>query len=55
MRKIVKTILAVACFAGIILAGGENPDGSVNFIWTLSWLAVAVASGFGLKKMEEAK
>ena len=28
MRKIVKTILAVACFAGIILAGGENPDGS---------------------------
>ena len=55
MRKIVKTILAVACFAGIILAGGENPDGSVNFIWTLSCLAVAVASGFGLKKMEEAK
>ena len=55
MRKIVKTILAVACFAGIILAGGENPDGSCNIIWTLSWLAVAVASGFGLKKMEEAK
>ncbi len=55
MKKIVKTILAVACFTGIILAGCEEPDGSCNLIWTLSWLAVAVASGFGLKKMEEAK
>lgn len=55
MKKIVKTILAVACVTGIILAGCENPDGSCNIIWTLSWLAVAVASGMGLKKMEEAK
>ena len=55
MKKALKTILAVACFSGIILAGCEEPDGSCNLIWTLSWLAVAVASGFGLKKMEEAK
>lgn len=55
MKKFVKVILAVACFSGIILAGCEEPDGSCNLIWTLSWLAVAVASGFGLKKMEEAK
>lgn len=55
MKKIVKTILAVACFAGIILAGCEEPDGSCNIIWTLSWMAVAAASGLGLKKMEEAK
>ena len=55
MKKIVKSILAVACFAGIILAGGENPDGSCNLIWTLGFMAIAVVSGLGLKKMEETK
>ena len=55
MKKALKSILAVACFAGIILAGCEEPDGSCNLVWTLSWLAVATAAGLGLKKMEEAK
>ena len=55
MKKALKTLLAVACFAGIILAGCEEPDGSCNIIWTLSWLSVAVASGLGLKRMEAAK
>ena len=52
MKKALKTILAVACIAGIILAGCEEPDGSCNIIWTLSWLSVAVAAGLGLKRME---
>lgn len=55
MKKTLKTILAVACFAGIILAGCEEPDGSCNLVWTLSWLSVAVAAGLGLKRMEKAK
>ena len=55
LKKALKTLLAVACFAGIILAGCEEPDGSCNIIWTLSWLSVAVASGLGLKRMEAAK
>ena len=55
MKKALKTLLAVACFAGIILAGCEEPDGSCNIIWTLSWLSVAVSSGLGLKRMEAAK
>ena len=55
MKKALKTILAVACFTGIILAGCEEPDGSCNIIWTLSWLSVAVASGLGLKRMETSK
>ena len=55
MRKIAKTFLAVACFTGIIIAGCEEPDGSVNFIWTISWLAVACLSAYGYKKVEEAK
>ena len=55
MKKALKTLLAVACFAGIILAGCEEPDGTCNLVWTLSWIAVAVASALGLKSMEEAK
>jgi len=55
MKKTIKSILAVACFAGIILAGCEEPDGSCNIIWTLGFLALAFASGYGLKKMEDAK
>ena len=55
MKKAIKSILAVACFAGIILAGCEEPDGSCNLVWTLGWLSAAVLSGIGLKKMEDAK
>ena len=53
MKTALKTILAVACFAGILLAGCEEPDGTCNIIWTLSWLAVATASGLGFKRIEE--
>ena len=55
MKKFAKIVLAIACVAGIILAGCEEPDGSCNLIWTLGFLALAVASGFGLKKLEDAK
>jgi len=54
-QKLFKAVLTAACFTGIILAGAENPDGSCNLLWTLGWLAVVVVSGFGLKKMEDAK
>ena len=53
MKKIVKTLLAVACFAGIILAGCEEPDGTCNLTWTLSWLAVATVSGLGVRITDE--
>lgn len=55
MKRIAKIICGCACFAAIILAGAENPDGSCNLVWTLSFLAVAVLSGLGWKKLEEAK
>ena len=53
MKKVAKTILAVACFAGIILAGCEEPDGSCNLAWTLSWLAIAVNCAFWLRWLKE--
>ena len=53
VRNIVKTILAVLCFTAIVLAGGENPDGSVDFVWTLFWMSVAYLSGRGFFKLEK--
>ena len=55
MKKTLKSVLAVACFAGIVLAGCENPDGSCNIVWTLGFMALAALAAYGLKKMEEAK
>ena len=55
MKKTLKSVLAVACFAGIVLAGCENPDGSCNVVWTLGFMALAALAAYGLKKMEEAK
>jgi len=55
MKRFVKILLGCICFAAIILAGAENQDGSCNLIWTLSWMATAALSGYGLKKMEDAR
>lgn len=55
MRKIVKTILGCTCMASVILAGGETPEGGICVTWTLSWIGTALLSGWGWKKMEEAK
>lgn len=55
MKRIAKTILGCACFAAIILAGAENPDGSCNLVWTLSFLAIALLCGLGRKLAEDEK
>ena len=55
MKKNYKSILAVICFTAIILAGCENLDGSLNFPWTITWIAVALATALGYKRLEDAK
>ena len=55
MKKIVKSILGCVCVASILLAGSENPDGSINLVWTLSWIAAAVLSGYLWNKVKVAK
>ena len=52
-KTIVKTVLAIVCFTSIILAGGENPDGSCNVVWTLCWMSVAYLSGRYFFKLEK--
>lgn len=39
--RLTRSIMGILCFTSIILAGAENPDGSINFGWTLLWIAVA--------------
>jgi hypothetical protein len=53
MKKILKSILAFVCLASVLLAGAENPDGSCNLGWTLSFLAIAVLCGLGRRLTEE--
>lgn len=55
MKRIAKILCGCVCFASVLLAGAENPDGSCNIVWTLSFVAVAVIAGLGYKKIEEAK
>ena len=55
MRKILKTTTATTCFASIILAGCETPDGGVCLPWTIGFLALAVLSGYAFKRLKEAK
>ena len=55
MKKILKSILAFVCLASVLLAGAENPDGSCNLGWTLGFMAIAVLSGVGIKKLEGVK
>lgn len=55
MKKLIKTIIGIVCVTSLILAGGETPDGSCDLVWSLSFLALSGLSGYGYKKMEEAK
>ena len=55
MKKFIEIVLACGCFSAVILAGCENLDGSCDFPWTLTWIAVAYLCARGLKKMEKAR
>jgi hypothetical protein len=55
MKKTIETILGLVCFLAVILAGAENPDGSCNFLWTLSCLAIAGLSGWAFGKVSDHK
>lgn len=52
MKRVIKIIAGCVCFASIILAGAENPDGSCNIIWTLGWMSSAVVSGLIWGKLD---
>lgn len=43
MKKILETIIGLACLFSLVIAGGERPDGSCDVLWTTGWLFVALA------------
>lgn len=45
MKKIISTILALGCFASMMLAGGECTDGSADILWSVAWIGSAIACG----------
>jgi len=45
MKKILSTILALGCFASMILASCECTDGSADFMWSLAWVGTACLCG----------
>ena len=53
LLKLTRTIIGMLCFTSIVLAGAENPDGSVNFVWTLLWIAVAFVAAKIFIRLDE--
>ena len=51
--RLTRSIMGILCFTSIILAGAENPDGSVNFGWTLLWIGVALLTANFFKHLDE--
>lgn len=45
MKKVISTILAVACFASMLLAGAERTDGSADILWSAVCIGSAVLTG----------
>ena len=55
MKKTLSFILGVVAIVALILGSAENPDGSCNLAWTLSWLAVSAAAGWAWWKLNPKK
>lgn len=53
--KTLKKFLAAIAVVALILAGSENPDGSCNLLWSLTFLGIAGFSGFGYQALEDEK
>lgn len=46
MKKIAMAFLGILCVVAFILGCSEMEDGSINVLWTLSWLIVSFVSGW---------
>lgn len=53
MRKIAKSLIAVALLFALVLAGGETADGGICLPWTLGWLAVVAVCGWALNRLDK--
>lgn len=55
MKKVISTILGLACIAGFILAGAQCPDGSCDIAWSVGCLSISVLCGLLFAKLNPEK
>lgn len=55
MKKTLSFILGVVAIVALILGSAENPDGSCNLAWSITWLAVFAAAGWAWVKLNQQK
>ena len=53
--KSLQKFLAAIAVVALILAGCENPDGSCNLLWSLTFIGIAGFSGLGYKALGDEK
>ncbi len=53
--KTLQKFLGAIAVVALILAGCENPDGSCNLLWSLTFIGIAGFSGLGYKALEDEK
>lgn len=51
--KTLQKFLAAIAVVALILAGCENPDGSCNLLWSLTFIGIAGISGLGYDALKE--
>lgn len=51
--KTLQKFLGAIAVVALILAGCENPDGSCNLLWSLTFLGIAGFSGLGYDALKE--
>lgn len=51
--KTLQKFLAAIAVLALILAGCENPDGSCNLAWSLSFIGISCFSAFGYSALEK--
>ena len=49
MRKILETLLGIIIVVAIVLAGAQEPDGSMDIEWTVACLSVVAVAGVILR------
>lgn len=51
--KTLQKFLGAIAVVALILTGCENPDGSCNLLWSLTFLGIAGFSGLGYDALKE--
>lgn len=53
MKRIAQTLSGLGCLLSVMIAGGQEADGSCNIAWTLGWLAAAALLAWAFSKLSK--